>query len=362
MIDIATRRLQTQRLIGEPFRAAVDVVDRLGAVQSQDYAGAKWALGQRAGDVTDAELDRLFDAGAILRTHVLRPTWHFVLPDDIRWLLDLTAPRVKAILARYDARLDVDPTVLRRGYAAIETALRDGFPQTRSDLALALKRAAIPASGQRLAHILMHAELDGLIASGPRRGKQFTYALLEERAKGARRFDRDEALTELARRYFTGHGPAQIKDLCWWSGLTAADVKRGLELVGPALAHEVIEGKSYWSSPEALPSGAPEVSACLLPNYDEFLVAYRDRAASFDPVPGRDRPVLPNGSILAHVVVVNGQVRCGWKRRLHGRQVVVELGPLDPLGEAETAALRQSTERLARFLGTTVTVARTDQR
>src|SRR5215831_20269008 len=182
MTDIASRRLQTQRLTGQPFDAAVDAVAWLGAVQSQDYAGAKWALGQRTRDVTDADLDRLVDAGAILRTHVMRPTWHFVLPDDMRWLLDLTAPRVKAILAHYDRQLEVDGDLLRRGHAVIETALRDGTYLTRGELAAALERAGIPADGQRLGRLIMHAELDGLIVSGPRRGKQLTYALLAERA------------------------------------------------------------------------------------------------------------------------------------------------------------------------------------
>jgi hypothetical protein len=357
MTGIAARRLHAQRLTGEPFASTVEALGRLGAVQAQDYAGAKWALGQRTRAVTDADLDRLFDEGAILRTHVMRPTWHFVLPDDVRWLLELTGPRVKARMAHYDRQLELDAAVLKRSRAVMEAALRDGSHLTRGELVAALERSGIPARGQRLGHLVLHAELDAVVVSGPRRARQFTYALLEERAPNARRLDRDEALAELTRRYFTGHGPAQVQDFAWWSGLTVADVKRGLALVGPALVHEVIGGSSYWSSPDLHPAvgGGPIVH--LLPNYDEFLIAYRDRTASLDPARGFDTAPFPYGSILAHVVALNGQVWGGWKRRLRGRQVVVELGPLDILDATETAALRRAAGDLARFLGVSVRVA-----
>lgn len=360
MTPIAGRRLRTQRLTGRPFPSAPDAVGFLGAVQSQDYAGAKWALGQRTSGLTDADLDRLFDQGAFLRTHVMRPTWHFVLPEDIRWLLELTAPRVKAVLAHYDRRLEIDAVVVKRSQSVMEVALGDGSHLTRSELAAVLERYGIPARGQRLGHLLMHAELDAVIASGPRRGKQFTYALLEERAPNARMLDRDEALAELTQRYFTGHGPAQVQDFAWWSGLTVTDVKRGLALVGRTLAHEVVDGKSYWSSPDAVTAEQAGPVVHLLPNYDELLIAYRDRTASLDPARGFDTAPFPNGSILAHVVVLNGQVWGGWKRRLQRREVIVELGPLDVLDSAEAGALQEAAGELEGFLGLPVTVALPD--
>jgi hypothetical protein len=354
---IADRRLRTQRLTGKPFNSAIDAVRFLGAVQSQDYAGAKWALGQRTRNIKDADLDRLYDEGAILRTHVMRPTWHFVLPDDIQWLLSLTAPRVKAIQAHYDRALEIDQKLLRHTFAVLEKALRGGSYKTRGELADALERAGIPARGQRLGHLVAYAELEALIVSGPRRGKQFTYALLDERAPSARRLEREEALAELTLRYFTGHGPAQVNDFAWWSGLTVADVKRGLALTGQALAHEVIGGKSYWSSRDAPRANVRKPIVHLLPNYDEFLIAYRDRAASLDPARMFDTAPFPYGSILAHVVVLNGQVWGGWKRRTHGGEVVIELGPLDVLDAAEAGALQKAADDLARFLRASVTVA-----
>ena len=239
----------------------------------------------------------------------------------------------------------MDLPLLRRSYAVIESVLRAGPSLTRAELGSALEKAGIHAAGPRLGHLLMEAELDAIVVSGPRRGRQSTYGLLEERAPSARRLDREEALAELTRRYFTGHGPAQVQDFAWWSGLTVADVRRGLAMVGRALAREEIGGKEHWSSPDApvAPLRPPVVN--LLPNYDEFLVAYRDRAASFDPTRSFDTAPFPYGSLLAHTVLLNGQVWGGWKRRLTSKELVVVLGPLDVLDETEDAALRQAARR-----------------
>ena len=351
---IAMRRLRTQRLAGPGFRSPADAVSALVAVQSQDYAGAKWALGQRTEGVKDSDLDRLFDDGAILRTHVMRPTWHFVTPADIAWLLHLTAPRVKAILAVYDRRLEIDPALLKRAGTVMEKALRDGNHLTRTELSARLRRARIEATGQRLGHLVMHAELDGLIASGSRKGKQFTYALLAERAPETRRLARDDALAELAMRFFTGHGPAQLVDFAWWSGLTVADGKRGVGQAGSALMSEVIDGKTYWSAgPASTTRRAHAPYVHLLPNYDELLVAYRDRSALLHPT-----LVTDASSLIAHVVAVDGQVRGGWRRTMDRGRLVVELGPMQPLDAVTLTALDGSAQRLSRFTGLPVTVAR----
>lgn len=357
MTEIAARRLAAQHLTGTPLGSAIEAVGLLGAVQSQDYAGAKWALALRTAGVNDADLDRLFDDGAILRTHVLRPTWHFVLPDDIRWLLELTAPRVKARMLPYERQLGVDEALIRRSEDAIATALSDGPPLTRPEVGAVLERAGFAADGPRLGHLLMHAELDAVVTSGPRRGRQHTYAPLANRAPTARTLDRDEALGELARRYFTGHGPAQAVDFAWWSGLTIADARRGAAVAGRTLVQESADGKAYWSASDAPapvdgnPSGDGNPSVHLLPNYDEFIVAYRDRGASLDPSRDLDTTPFPYGSILSHVVVIDGQVRGGWKRRLSGRDAVVELLHRGELEAGELEAIRAEVERYGRFLG-----------
>jgi hypothetical protein len=347
--QIAARRLKAQRLIGEPFRSPVDAVRWMGAVQSQDYAGGKWALGLRS-EAAAAAVDRLFDGGAILRTHVLRPTWHFVLPEDVRWLLDLTGPRIRISLAGRYRDLELDDKVVTRALAAFAAAMRDGRHLTRAELGEVLIAARISPAGQRLPHLIMRAELEGLIVSGPRRGKQFTYALLEERVPKARPVDRKEAVAELTRRYFRSHGPAQIPDFTWWSGLTMADARHGIELAGDALEHEVFEGKDYWFG--AGPRRAPRVTgaAHLLPNFDEYAVGYRDRSAMIDAGRPIRLEVFSLSSLLSSSVIVDGIVRGSWRRVPAKTGVRIEVRVMDRLNAGDVAAVEAACRLLGRHI------------
>ena len=237
-LDIAHRRLHNQHITRRTLETPQALVEWLGAVQAQDFAAAKWALGLRLQGVTDDDIEQAFTDGAILRTHVMRPTWHFVSPADIRWLLALTAPRVHAASAYSNRKLELDDAMFRCTHAVLANALQGGKQLTRDELASALQQAGIVTEGeQRVTHIMMRAELDGIICSGARRGKQFTYALLAERAPQARSLARDEALAELTMRYLMSHGPATIQDFVWWSGLTVADARAGLAMVTSYLLH-----------------------------------------------------------------------------------------------------------------------------
>jgi len=215
-LDICARRLVNQGLVRPALGKASEVVATLGAAQAQDYFGGKWGLAQRTRGVSEVEVEAELSAGTILRTHVLRPTWHFVMPQDIRWMLALTAPRIRMVLAHYDRTLGIDAKVLRQSRVAMTRALGNGRELTRAELAGELAKAGVRVDGtQRLARIVMHAELDALICSGARRGKQFTYALLDDRAPSARAMERDAAMRELACRYFTTRGPATEADFAW---------------------------------------------------------------------------------------------------------------------------------------------------
>jgi hypothetical protein len=340
------QRLQSSRLLGAPFRSAEEAVGWLGAVQAQDYAGAKWALGQRLRSATEADVERALQAGKILRTHVLRPTWHFVLPADIRWMLKLTAPRVRAVMAYYDRKLELDEATFRRSNAAIGKALQGGQQLTRSELARILEDVRIRASGQRLGQLLLRAELDAVVCSGPCRGKQFTYALLDERAPATRTVQRDEALAELTRRYVNGHGPCLVRDFSWWSGLSVSDAKRGIASVASELTHSVVNGKTYWHV-QRPPPRSRAASLHLLPTFDEYLVAYKDHAPVLDGTLGPTENLLLRSQIL----LVNGQVAGGWRRILTKGRVKVEVTLLASLSAAEREALRRAAERYASFLG-----------
>ncbi len=346
---IALRRLSQQRLSQGSLATPAEAVGWLGAVQAQEYAGARWALGLRMQAASDGLIAEAFDAGSILRTHVMRPTWHFVTPDDIRWLLELTAPRVNLASAGMYRRLELDDDVFGRSNAAMAEALRGARYLTRAELGAALAEAGIVAEGVRLLYIFMRAELDGLLCSGPLRGKQLTYALLAERAPQARLLPRDEALAELTRRYFTGHGPATIRDFAWWSGLTMAAAQEGLAMAAPHLEHEVIDGQTYWSSASVLPaddqpgSSAPYPPAFLLPTYDEFLIGY----AAFDA----SRRQGAQNLTFASVIVMDGKVIGTWRRAFSRGGVDVELAPFAPLTAVAQTAVMAAVERYGRFLG-----------
>jgi hypothetical protein len=354
-LKIAWARLHRQRLASGRLTRPEDVVALLGAVQAQEYPFAKWGLGLRLRRATDASVERAFATGKILRTHVLRPTWHFVTPRDIRWLLALTGPRVRAVVAYHDRSLGITPAVVRRANRAMANALAGGAELTRLELKAVLERSSVRVDGtQRLAQVIMNAELDAVICSGARRGKQFTYALLDERVPPAPLLSRDDGLAELARRYFTGHGPAQLADFVWWSGLTVAEARSGLEMARPQLVEEEIEGRRYWRSDRrSLP---PSVrSAWLLPPYDEYLIGYKDRSAAVNPAiwrpsPGRDPFLAP--------VVLDGSVIGGWRRALGEASVLITLGLPGGLGRAEARLVEDAARRYAGFLGLDAVVAR----
>jgi hypothetical protein len=353
-LDILRRRFSNQHLSRPQFEVPADMVAWLGAVQSQDYPAAKWALGQRLKGATDASLDRAFNEGAILRTHVMRPTWHFVAPADIRWLLALTAPRVKKLLSHYSRQWGVDAPVLKRGFTAIFKVLQGGQQLTRTQINAVLRSAGIRLGNLSLGHIIMHAELDALICSGPRRGKQFTYMLLEERVPPAKPLHRDEALAELSRRYFTSHGPAQVQDFTWWSGLTAADTKKGLALLGSQLARETADGKEFWFVPGD-PAPMPRTTY-LLPNYDEYTIAYRDRSHFYDASDFQS-PIARDNVPFAHMIVARGRVVGTWKRTLGARAVRVVAKFLQPPAAAEQRALKTAVEQYGTFLDLSVKLA-----
>ncbi|HYY90136.1 MAG TPA: winged helix DNA-binding domain-containing protein, partial [Chloroflexota bacterium] len=283
--DVLRLRLANQHLASQRLTDPTQLVAHFGAVQAQDLPSARWALGQRLRAATEASIEQALADGAILRTHVMRPTWHFVAPQDIRWLLALTAPRVRAVMSNYTRALGIDAALIERTNATITMALKGGRYLTRTELGASLRSSGIEVPDKvALCHIFGFAELDGVVCSGPKRGKQQTYALLEERVPPTPTRDRDEALAELTRRYFTSHGPATLRDFAWWSGLTIKDGELGVALNGPALEQHSLDGQRYWCAPIAgsTPSNVPPAAETfLLPRYDEYTVAFTRRELFF---------------------------------------------------------------------------------
>jgi hypothetical protein len=350
--DVLTQRLFGQRVAGTPFARPEDVVQWLGCVQSQDAIGARWSVGQRVAGCTDADVAAAFDAGKILRTHVLRPTWHYVTPEDIRWILQVTAPRVHALSAHMYRQTELDDALFARSHALFTDALQGGKHLTRAELGAVLASGGIVAEKMRLAYIVMHAELEGLICSGAVRGKQHTYALLAERAPEARLLDDDEALAALTLRYFTGHGPATVQDFAWWSSLSLTAVRRGLEMAGANLLHEDVDGQTYWFSPCAQPASPQPLTAYLLPEYDE-LIWYRSLG-----FPDRDwtRDMLTWNDNFFRPIVIGGKRAGVWRRTIARTSIAFEAMLIATLTPDEQAALDAAIARYSAFMGVPVRV------
>ncbi|MCK6694376.1 MAG: winged helix DNA-binding domain-containing protein, partial [Thermoanaerobaculia bacterium] len=283
--EIAILRLSNQQLSGTNFRTVKDVVAHLGAMQAQDFPMAKWAVGARLPGATDETVEKALDNAEIIRTHILRPTWHFVAAEDLRWMLALTAPHIQRRMATYYRQLGMSEALCAKSNKIIARIL-EGRTRTRGEIMSELKLAGIPTDELRSTHLMFHAELEGVVCSGPRREKQHTYALIDERIPSGKPLRKEEALAELARRYFHSHGPATLQDYSWWSGLPAAEARAGLEMAKPGLICEKIEGKEYWFKVPGMQAPA-STSIHFLPAFDEFMVAYTDRRAALDPALGK---------------------------------------------------------------------------
>lgn len=353
-LEIAYRRLRGQHLHGVPLADPVAVVRHFGAMQAQEYAMAKWSVAQRTGGLDDAAVQRAVDEGTILRTHALRPTWHFVAAADIGWIQALTGPRVHAFNAYYYRQLGIDDELAAKTNKAIVEALRGGEHLTRKELGAALARSGVEATGTRLGYLVMRAELDGLVANGVMRGKQHTYALISERVPDALRLGPDEALAELTRRYFTSHGPATLKDFSWWSSLTVAQIKRGLDLVGSALVSEVVDGRTYWFAPVDPPRRDRSPAAHVLQVYDEYVVAYTESRPVIN-LAGLPLMVV-NENMVIHPVVLDSQVVGLWRRSVNRSGITAELNLATELTAPQRRAVEAAFARYADFAGAPVTV------
>ena len=347
-MDIARARLANQLLGSEKKRTPGEVVAWLGAVQAQDFAAAKWALGMRLRQATDGAVERAFNEGTILRTHVMRPTWHFLTPQDIRWVQALCAPRAQARMAGGYRKLELDGRLLSRCCRVLADALDGGRQLTRSELSARFAEKRIRASGQRLSYILMHAEFEALICSGPRKGKQFTYALVEERAPKTAVLSAEDALARWTQRYFLSHGPAQAKDFAWWSGLTLQEARRGLEMTARLLRREAVNGDTYWLSPSTVVDRARRPEARLLSLYDEYTIAYRDRSAQ--DAERRIERLISKGALVTSVLVLDGRIAGTWKRVIGKAGVQILARPFRKLRRAEVEAVEEAASGYAAFL------------
>lgn len=320
--DISAIRLQNQLLAGPELKTAKEIVAHFGAIQAQDYAMAKWAVGVRLPNATDTLIEKALDDGEIIRTHVLRPTWHLAAAEDIHWMLELTGANIKRAMASSNRLLELDDKTFARSNDKITEALYGKRHLTRNELMEVLNHSGIKTHSMRGLHLMLHAELSGIVCNGARKGKDHTYALLSERVKKTKHYTKEEALAELARRYFTSHGPATLKDFVWWSGLPVADSKTALELNRENFISREFEGQTYWFIGSENTNREGIKSILLLPAFDEFLISYKGRSASIH----NDFALhaFTNNGVFKPIIVMNGQVVGIWKRIVKKDKVLIE--------------------------------------
>lgn len=348
LIDISNNRLFSQQIADTKFNAVKDIVGWMGAMQAQDYEMVKWAIGIRLLNTTGQTIETAISNGEVIRTHLLRPTWHLVSADDISWMLGLTAPKIKNSLRSRHRELELSEAVFSKSNGIIEKALQGGEHLTRQALIVEFEKAGIDTTDNRVSHLLLRAELDGIVCSGASRGGKQTYALLEERVPKTKPLTKVEALAKLARKYFASHYPATIQDFIWWSGLSVGNAKQALETIKSDFTSEIISSQLYWFPHFSSIRRRIQESVYLLPAYDEFLISYKDRSASL-PFRSKNKTVSNNG-IFRPVIVVNGQVAGIWKRAIKKDKVLVETEMFDQPGKTTKSLIEKAAIQYGQFL------------
>ncbi len=339
--DIAKIRLVNQQIVAGKFTSPADLVDWMGALQAQDYSMTKWAIGIRTPESGLEDVEKAIERGEIIRTHLLRPTWHIVTANNLPWLIELTAPQLKSGTRSRHKELGLTAKVVSKSNKIIREALEGGLYLTRKELNPLLEASGFRNENNLFAHLLFLAELDGLICSGPSRGNQHTYTLIEERITAAPQLSRDDALEKLARSYFTSHGPATLEDFVWWSGLPVKDARNALEMIRNDFISAETGRQTYWVSENSF-IDAKKNTVHLLPAYDEFLISYKNRSASITAT-DQQKAISTNG-IFRPVIVVNGEVAGIWKRTVKPAKVVIET----TFFKKQTKKILEQTEEAAR--------------
>ena len=344
--EIAGQRTSNQQLAGSALNTAAEMVTWLGAMQAQEYGPSKWAIGLRMPHLKETDIEADLTAGRILRTHLLRPTWHFVAAEDIRWMLQLTAPRVQAVNAFMYRQTGLDASIFKRCHKLITQSLQGNKQLTRDALNEVFKHNRILSDTVRLSCIMMHAELEGLICSGARQGRQSTYALLEEHVPSMPEKTRDEALYELTSRYFTSRGPATVKDFAAWSGLTLADCKKGIAMM--ELQEDKMNAETIYYA--TLNSGGKNAaqSMHLLPIYDELIMGYKDREAILQY---SKQKTDKQGFVFDNTILYKDQIIGTWKRTIKPKFIALTYEFFQPLNTAEKTAFKKAVRQLKVFAG-----------
>lgn len=355
-LNFAQLRLTNQCLLLEKPAQPEQVLAWFGAMQAQDYASVKWAMGVRGGPgqaMTDTAVEQAISDKKLVHTWLMRGTLQMTTAADVRWLLALLAPRLITGSTGRLRELEIDQETLQRSFDLFTAVLHT--PLSRPDILQQLEQAGISTAGQRGYYILSQAALAGLLCFGPMQGKQQTFVLLDEWVPPGPAYTRDEALAELARRYFQSHGPATLADFVWWSGLTITEARAALAMVETELQSEEVAGETYWWPDDTAVPNLPSPTAWLLPAFDEYYLGYKTRHVVLD---GRyDKQVVSSNGIFRPVIVLDGQVVGIWKREVKRGTAVIRLELFQPLTAVQQEAVVFAAGQYSAFLGMPVTFA-----
>lgn len=355
---VLRRRISTQRLVGPKLPQPEDVVRLLTAVQSQEYAHGFCSLGMRTRGSTYAKVKEAFDDGCILRTHMLRTTWHFVTPDDLRWILAATSPRVLTVFGSHFRSLGLDERTQEKTAQLVVKTIEGGNHLTRKEIGAELERQGVTLGGERLPYIVMSAELRGLICSGPMRGAQHTYAVLDERVPPGPAYDKDKAQSELAFRFFKGHGPASLTDFTRWSSLTVTEAREAIHATAARLESMDVDGQTLWFDPTTPRPRSTKPTAHLLPLYDEALLTYPK--LNFETAAGHPHP--PDMQLFTGSIIVGVRNVGTWRRTITKDKLTIQTDLAPGLDDRSRAAIETAKARLTEFLGHPAEQRPTEQR
>ncbi|MFM2224614.1 MAG: hypothetical protein RJA07_816 [Bacteroidota bacterium] len=353
--SIPHHRLHKQQIAQQQFQQPNELLNWMGAMQAQDYEMSKWAVALRLPDANENKIEAALNNGELIRTHILRPTWHIVSAENLRWMLDLSAPQLIRTLNSYSKSVGMDAKTLLQSEKIILKLLAKKNHCTRDEIMAVLQKEKINTDNYRSAHIMFHAELNGLVCNGIRKGKEISYALLEERIPQSKKINRDEALAKLALIYFQSHSPATLKDFSWWSGLNQTDAKKAIDSASKFLEKIEVGEQTYFVSvnEKNIPlapfkGGITAAEIYLLPAFDEYIISYNHR---FDVVDKNHAPkVFTNNGIFKPMIVQDGKIIGIWKRTVLAKKLKTEIFPFEKIDKKTEEEIWKKMEAFKKYL------------
>lgn len=347
--DILLWRMHNQ-YISRPAASIPELIKHLGAMQAQDYPGALWSVALRLPDATVADVEHAIAQKQIVRTWPMRGTLHFVPAEDAKWMVGLMAPKVISGTAARRRQLEIDDDLVAICDRFVTEALHGGNQMTRAELLELLEKHGVRTQNQRGTHILWELAANARICFGPHQGKQPTFVLLDEWVPQSVSMDAEAGYAEMARRYFTSHGPTTIDNFVAWTRCKVSEAKAALAAVADELEHFAFEGKEYWMPKGSTKPTPKPGTTCLLPGFDEYLLGYRDRSAALKQE--HSNIIVPGGNgMFLPTLVIDGTVRGKWRRTQNAKKVTVTVTPFEPLTPKEIDAIHVPLQRYSAYLG-----------